>query len=342
MNHRASGRMQLVARAGFSIARCAGLVAVLALASASAKASGPGAFDFVAIGDMPYNVPGDYEKVDRLIARINASKPAFVVHVGDIISGSVPCSDANLERSARQLEALEAPLVFTPGDNEWTDCHRARGGGFDPLERLAKVRSLMFPTPGQTLGKAPMAVETQARVMADRFAPYVENVQFEKNGVLFATLHIVGSLNNFDESRPSALAEFAARDAANAAWLERAFAKAGESGAKALVLAWQANVHAGRQEGRDAGGFSTAFAKTIEGVERGARAFGKPVLIVYGDYHFFEVRPFPAMSGKAMPGVTKLQVFGDTQVHGVRVSVDPDAPGVFGFMPLIVPENGTP
>jgi hypothetical protein len=27
-------------------------------------------------------------------------------------------------------------------------------------------------------------------------------------------------------------------------------------------------------------------------------------------------------------------------VHGMRVIVDPDMPGVFSFAPLIVPENG--
>ncbi|MDB5570462.1 MAG: hypothetical protein JWN93_1645 [Hyphomicrobiales bacterium] len=314
-------------------------LALAAVAPLPALAAGPNAFDFVAMGDMPYNPPADYEKVDRLIARINASKPAFVVHVGDMISGSVPCTDANLEASARQLDAVEAPLVYTPGDNEWTDCHRARGGGFEPLDRLAKVRALMFPAPGRTLGKSPMSVETQARAMADRFGAYVENVQFEKNGVYFSTLHITGSNNNSDPRRPTALAEFAARDAANAAWMERAFAAAIAGGAKALVLAWQANVH---HKWDNSSAYSPAFSRTLNGVAQGARAFGKPVLIVYGDYHFFEVGRFPGMDDKPIPGVTRLQVFGDQQVHAVRVTVDPDSPGVFGYTPLIAPENGSP
>ena len=33
-------------------------------------------------------------------------------------------------------------------------------------------------------------------------------------------------------------------------------------------------------------------------------------------------------------------VYGDTLVHAVRVVVDPDSSNVFGFIPLIVPENG--
>ena len=39
------------------------------------------------------------------------------------------------------------------GDNEWTDCHRPNNGGYNPLERLAKVRATFFPSPGRTLGQ---------------------------------------------------------------------------------------------------------------------------------------------------------------------------------------------
>lgn len=318
-------------------------VAAILLSSAALHPAlaqqGARAFHFAAFGDMPYNVPGDYEKVDRLIARINADRPAFAIHIGDMISGSIACSNETLERSARQLENIEAPLVYTPGDNEWTDCHRARGGGFDPLERLAKVRALMFPKPGQSLGKTQMSVESQGILMKERFAPYVENVRFSKNGVQFATLHVVGSNNNLDEKRPGAAEEFRARDAANAVWIEHAFKAARSEDSKAVVLAWQANVH---HRGRKVEEYSPAFAQTITSVASYAKDFGKPVLVIYGDYHFFEVSRFLDMDGKPAPHVTRLQVYGDKSVHAARVTVDPDAPGVFSFAPLIAPENGLP
>jgi len=39
--------------------------------------------------------------------------------------------------SAQELfETFEAPLIFVPGDNEWTDCHRQNNGSYDPIERL--------------------------------------------------------------------------------------------------------------------------------------------------------------------------------------------------------------
>ena len=34
------------------------------------------------------------------------------------------------------LSNLRGPVIYTPGDNEWTDCHRVNNGGYNPLERL--------------------------------------------------------------------------------------------------------------------------------------------------------------------------------------------------------------
>ena len=59
--------------------------------SLPALAQSPAPFEFVAIGDMPYVLPKDYERFDRVIAAINTAKPAFTIHVGDIKSGSSPC-----------------------------------------------------------------------------------------------------------------------------------------------------------------------------------------------------------------------------------------------------------
>ena len=319
------------------VMKCAAIAGAVALADPRAtQAAESSAFEFVAMGDMPYR-PSDVEKVDRLIQAINAIKPAFTIHVGDIISGRTLCTDENLEQSARQLDQLDAPVIYTPGDNEWTDCHRPLGGRFDPVERLQKIRSLMFPKPGVSLGRQSMAVEAQSLTMSD-FSLFRENVRFEKNGVHFVTAHVVGSNNNYDPARAGAVEEFKLRNSANIAWLERAFQRAINADAKALVIAWQGNVHPARPNANSDAG----FGDMIRSVERGAAAFKRPVLIVYGDYHFFNVARFEGASGAPAPGVTKMMVYGDTHIHAVRVSVDPNSAGVFGFTPLIVPENLLP
>jgi hypothetical protein len=53
------------------------------------------AFKFIALGDMPYALPADYPKFEKLIGMINTAKPEFSVHVGDIKSGSSACSNEN-------------------------------------------------------------------------------------------------------------------------------------------------------------------------------------------------------------------------------------------------------
>jgi hypothetical protein len=83
---------------------------------------------FMAIGDLPYTLPADFAAFERLITRINAIKPAFTVHVGDIKRGSTPCSDGHFARILAMFGRFDGPLIYTPGDNEWTDCHRPDNG----------------------------------------------------------------------------------------------------------------------------------------------------------------------------------------------------------------------
>ena len=107
-------------------------------------------FKCVAIGDMPY---GDrattYPRFRTLIEQINARKPAFTIHVGDFKSGSSPCTDTMFKEQLDFLNTFEAPLIYTPGDNEWTDCHRDAVGKFDVLECLAKLRAMFFSSPNR-------------------------------------------------------------------------------------------------------------------------------------------------------------------------------------------------
>lgn len=304
---------------------------------AAESVGGDRAFSFVALGDMPYKVPDDIAKFDRLIAAVNALKPAFTVHVGDIKGSATPCSDEVFQRALDQLQTFDGPLIYTPGDNEWTDCHRPAAGGFDPRERLAKLRSMFFADPGKSLGKMPMAVESQARAMP-AYSAYVENVRFAKNDVVFANLHNVGSNNGFEAHDPAAATEFFGRDKANVAWVDETFRTAQQTNAKAVVLVTQAEFDQARFPNgsmpRQSG-----FMNVLDAIARGAQAFGKPVLLVNGDEHFIELKPLRDSKGQPIPNVLKLMVYGDKDVHAVRVIVDPDSAGVFGLVPLIVPEN---
>src|SRR5258706_14839567 len=113
-------------------------------------------------GDWPYS-QFLLDNASRLIDSVNADrKVSLVLHVGDIHSGSMPCTSAGIlppiatsdpgwnQRIYHQFQQFDAPLVYTPGDNEWTDCHKSKEkSAGDPLQELASVRSLFFAKPGR-------------------------------------------------------------------------------------------------------------------------------------------------------------------------------------------------
>jgi hypothetical protein len=57
----------------------------------------------------------------------------------DIKGGSVLRSDEVFQDRLTQYSKFRPPFGYTPGDNEWTDCHRTGAGQFDPLERVDKL-----------------------------------------------------------------------------------------------------------------------------------------------------------------------------------------------------------
>ncbi|HTE15619.1 MAG TPA: hypothetical protein VK642_11130, partial [Burkholderiales bacterium] len=135
----------------------AGFPYALALSLPAAAAQ----FSFAAMGDTPYVLPEDFERFGRVIARINAARPAFTLHVGDIKPGNRPCSDEHFIKISDMFATFNQPLIYTPGDNEWTDCHRADNGAYDPIERLGKLRALFFADPARSLGREKIALEHQ-------------------------------------------------------------------------------------------------------------------------------------------------------------------------------------
>jgi hypothetical protein len=141
------------------------LISAICFSVPASAQRGPNAFTFVAFGDMPYRKE-DVIKVDRLIAAINRLKPAFSIHVGDIKSGRSSCDNRALTKAFAQINRLKRPVVYTIGDNEWTDCGRKEAGKFDPSGRLKKVRELAFSKPGTSLGKT-------TRVIVDPDIPEV-------------------------------------------------------------------------------------------------------------------------------------------------------------------------
>ena len=304
--------------------RWIGLTAAVTALAAQAQS-----FQFVALGDLPYGDPAKVGAPYReLIGSINRLQPAFSIHIGDFKSGSSRCSNEEFEAQLQHFALFDAALVYTPGDNEWTDCHRANNGAYDPLERLATLRSMFFSA-GQSLGHAPLAVQNQAS-QNPAYAKYVENLRWQHQGVLFATLHIVGSNNNFEVRDARAVAEFMERDRANVAWIQDAFAQAQRSGAKTLVFAMQADVFDSKSIWEDFpahSGFRTSIAETLLPLAAAARI---PVLLIHGDSHVFRFdQPF-SINKTPITNLTRLEVPGANDMRAVLVSVDASAAQPWG------------
>ena len=296
-------------------------------------------FSFVAFGCMPYGKE-NYAAYERLLTEISRQRPAFTVHCGDTKSGSEPPTGAFLTQVRTWFDTIEGAVIYTPGDNEWTDVHRTNNGTEDPLVWLGKIRAMYFSTE-RSLGRAPIPLVTQRRDPA--YTKFFENARWSRGGVVFATVHVVGSNNNNQPAVPGAVAEFRERDAANAAWVRATFAEARTTLAAGVALFFQAEpfiaVEVATKAGRESG-----FTRFLATVEEEARAFARPVLLVHADEHRYRLEPKVKFPGSAAPldHVTRLETFGAGDIHAVLVVVDPGSPQVFLPGPLIVPSNALP
>jgi hypothetical protein len=188
----------------------------------------------------------------------------------------------------------------------------------------------MFYSPGRSLGQQALAVVNQSTEQP-QLAAYIENQRWVHQQVLFVTLHIVGSNNNFEVRDPRMVAEFFARDAANVAWIQSAFELARASSVRAVVVAFQADPFEGKSLWEDfpsSSGFRNSIGQTLLPQ---AQALGKPVLVIHGDSHQTKIdHPFK-IERKVVDNITRLIVPGEQDMRAVKVRVDPMATQAFGF-----------
>ena len=300
-------------------------------------------FSFGVFGDLAY-VPEREPQLANVLADLDRTPLAFVVHLGDLGSprrGS--CTDELWARRLAQFRASANPMIYTPGDNDWTDCHEQQGvKGGDPAERLGQLRSLFFAGE-DSFGRRTIPLVRQDGTADPRFAAYRENKRWQAGSVTFVTLHVVGSNNNRGRT-PEADAEFAERNAASIAWMRAGFAHAKTAGSSGIVLLQQANPfpHLPPYPG-DPKQEPNGFAELRAELAKEALAFGKPVLLVHGDSHFFRVdMPYLIRREGQMPVVanlTRLESFGDPFHHWVEIRVDPADGNVFTIRPRMVAAN---
>jgi hypothetical protein len=309
-----------------ALALCGLAVAVWATSGVPAPTPNPpGTFSFAVLGDAPYYAWEDVQY--KLVLRaLDAHDLRVVLHIGDIFWR--PCTDGMYERTRGWFDALRHPVVYTPGDNEWADCHETGSGGFAPLERLARLREIFYDEPTHSRGRVPLALASQAS--REPYTEFVENARFAHEGVVFVTVHLVGSRNGPD------LDETRRRTDAAAAWLVETFDEALAEEAKAVVVALHANP--GFEAAAD-DPYRMAFEPFLATLEEQAERFARPVLIVQGDQHEYIVdHPLVRRTtGARLQNLTRLQVPGSPEVGWVRVVVTPGAAEPFAFEEHVIP-----
>lgn len=288
----------------------------------------PAAFGL--FGDTPYS-RWERDNLPGLIAEMDRENLAFVVHDGDIKNGSSVCSDEALQDILGVFQKSVTPLVYVPGDNEWTDCHRKSNGGYDPAERLAKLRLWFFPN-DLALGQRLLKLERQSSDPA--FASYRENVRWEAGGALFVGMNLPGSDNNFNGTQRSGgpVAEFIERGAANKVWLAQAFALARSKRLAGILIVIQANPGF---EDANAGKPGRGYRDFLIQLREETQTFSGQVVLVHGDTHHHQInQPMEDPNTKeTVKNFTRMETIGSPFFGWVRGTVDAADPQVFRFSP---------
>jgi hypothetical protein len=325
-------------------AAAAGLAALAVLsvpASAASNADSGDGYTFAVIGDIPYGDPA-IAAFPKNIAQINADPAVqWVDHLGDIKNGSSVCSDEYFQLIKGDFDQFSDPLVDTIGDNEWTDCHRVNNGGYNPLERLAKVRQVFFPRPDRTLGRHSAHVDSQAALGLP------ENVRWQRAGVQFSALHIVGSNNSLapwtgqTTPTPQQTVEVLARTSATIDELHDTFADARRSRQSAVVLLTQADMFDPTVPNPSFADYY-AFRPIVAAIAREAAAFRGPVYLFNGDSHVFNVdNPLGAGStwlsfyglSRPVANLNRITVDGSNNATNyLRVTVHRHGPQVLSYV----------
>ena len=191
-----------------------------------------------------------------LLADINRAHVAFSVHDGDLkAGGDGPCADSLYYTALNYFNSLEQPVIFTTGDNDWTDCWGRYGPSTlpysDPIERLDFERMLFFST-DRSLGRHTLKLTRQTA------EGYPENQRWRRGPVVYLAVNVQGSNDNYPypdtdaEGGPTVPVRSAAeiqrerneelaRKAADLRWLEEGFDYAKQVHAAGVMIIWQAD-----------------------------------------------------------------------------------------------------
>jgi hypothetical protein len=307
-------------------------------------------------GDMPYNALGK-QQYPNLLLDVNDAHVEFSIFDGDLkAGGDGPCTDENLYTPAlADFAMLKRPLIWVPGDNDWTDCWGRYGaastapGADDPIERLQHERALFTSTP-YGLGQTKLRL-TRESSEGGQYAQYSENVRWKYGPVVYIGMNVQGSNDNYPypgvdgETGTQAQidvqrAEEVARKAADLHWLDEGFAYAKQVHAAGVMIVIQADLNFNNEQHLTDTRSYDSFPDYIDALRNVTLAFDGQVALVHGDSHYFKVdMPLNTPQGGVVANFTRVETFGSRNTHWVAATIDADDPYVFTFQQRIVSAN---
>lgn len=307
----------------------AATITLLAGCSSLPPLTPPAPTVFAAYGDMPYGIRlADGRTDDQVLSddiapalRQRTDIP-FVIHVGDLARPERACNDTLLrETQLFWRQQIVKPVFYTPGDNEWTDCDRAKlPAPVSELSRLQAVRQLLTGQPEHT----PPSWRYQQQ------AGQPENATWQFQSVRFVTLHVVSKGNGRTEvlldtpQEAAALAD--ARDRNNLQWLQHGAEQARHADTSALVIAMQYDLFGADDDQHDPLArclAKPAYQELCTELQSLAASLAKPVLLVHGDTNAYCLdQPFDS---RVAPLLWRLNAPGDYSViDAAVVRVNPE------------------
>jgi hypothetical protein len=275
----------------------------------------------------------------------------FSFHAGDVKLAKRKCYvEKWFTRFEDLANSLEAPVFLALGDNDWTDCF----GDIDwttfrkvtQTSTLRYVRQRFYDLNGKPrLGSN---LESWTATLTTGGSEYPELQRFLYQDIMFVVVHVVGSNNNrrttcffwewdsvgtcpwelfwTDICCWQARQEYTKRNAKVNAFLKESFQQSKDAGAKGVMVVGQAdivNIEAG--PGVLYGDGFNEFWATLKSE---TLSFGKPVVYVHGDSHFF--RDY-LLDAAGVPNLQGLMVPGEDSIGWVSATIDGDASPVFSF-----------
>jgi hypothetical protein len=172
----------------------------------------------------------DESQLRAALKASDADNLAFVVANG-IKADTEPCSDELYLRRKALFNSAQNGLILSLSASDWSDCKSSSGRSI-AMERLNRIRELFF-SDEFSLGASKIPLMHQS--ISPRFRSYSENMRWEINGMLFATIDLPAN-NNHYLAAAGRNSEFEDRLIADKAWLQHLLTYAVINKRRGIVL----------------------------------------------------------------------------------------------------------